>query len=743
MLTTILKSAIGVLVAWTLLSAPTAAQVPGIKTPAADAQAAPDPVKLQDLIDVLRNEKSREALLSQLEAAEQAGSSVALQSATDVPLGQRIAELTRDFAERALSSVVGVYQQLVRVPVLFSSFTGAEATVLLIMLRNLALVIVATHGTFYLLRLLKIPVDRRLERRAHTARPAARAALSGVSLITDIAVVFAAWAVGYLAALTVFGELGRMDLEQTLYLNAFTVVQALKVITTKILSPSNPDFRLLHISTPAAERIYATLAWITGILGYGQLLFQPVLAENVSPMSGHAVSVLAALIALAIAIAMTLRARSEVADWLLSRSQSEQHGRLSTVLASRWHWPVLAYLGFLFFTVLVGTVERLFGVLGTSIQAFAAIFIGWVIADRLAAGIAGGVRLPDRLNARLPLLERRVNGVAPKFLTIVRMAILALVIAMVAAAIGLFDPARFLATPLGLRLTGTVVSVILVLVCAYLVWLVLSSWVDYRLNPSFGTVATSRETTLLSLFRNAATIIIVVVTLMFTLSELGLDIAPLLASAGVLGLAIGFGAQKLVQDVINGVFIQLENAINVGDVITVGGITGTVERLTIRSVSLRDVHGSYHIISFSSVDIVTNLMRDFSFHVADIGVAYRENVEDVRAALTDAFTELRNDPDLAAAIIDDLEWFGVQSLADSAVVVRVRIKTLPGKQWAVGRAFNAFVKQVFDARDIEMPFPHQTVYFGVHKDGTAPAANMRLHRQRPLVPVPQAKSGMS
>lgn len=115
--------------------------------------------------------------------------------------------------------------------------------------------------------------------------------------------------------------------------------------------------------------------------------------------------------------------------------------------------------------------------------------------------------------------------------------------------------------------------------------------------------------------------------------------------------------------------------INVGDVITVGGITGTVERLTIRSVSLRDVHGSYHIISFSSVDIVTNLMRDFSFHVADISVAYRENVDDVRVALKDAFSALRSDPDQAPAIIGDLEWFGVQSLADSAVVVRVRIKS--------------------------------------------------------------------
>ena len=117
---------------------------------------------------------------------------------------------------------------------------------------------------------------------------------------------------------------------------------------------------------------------------------------------------------------------------------------------------------------------------------------------------------------------------------------------------------------------------------------------------------------------------------MFVLSELGLDIAPLLASAGVLGLAIGFGAQKMVQDIITGVFIQLENAMNVGDVVTVGGTTGSVERLTIRSASLRDVQGVYHIIPFSSVDMVSNYVKDFGYYVCDMGIAYREDTEEAK-----------------------------------------------------------------------------------------------------------------
>ena len=160
-----------------------------------------------------------------------------------------------------------------------------------------------------------------------------------------------------------------------------------------------------------------------------------------------------------------------------------------------------------------------------------------------------------------------------------------------------------------------------------------------------------------------------------------MNIGPLLASAGVLGLAIGFGAQKMVQDIITGIFIQFENAINVGDIITVGGITGGVERLSVRSVSLRDAFGVFHIIPFSSVDMVSNFSRDYSYYVCDMGVAYREDLDEVKEAMMDAFDLLLEDPEQGQYVRDQLEWFGVEAFADSAVVVRVRIKTVPSRQW--------------------------------------------------------------
>jgi small conductance mechanosensitive channel len=232
-------------------------------------------------------------------------------------------------------------------------------------------------------------------------------------------------------------------------------------------------------------------------------------------------------------------------------------------------------------------------------------------------------------------------------------------------------------------------------------------------------VVTARERTLLALFRNAFTIVLAVLVVMLVLSELGVNIGPLLAGAGVVGLAIGFGGQKLVQDVINGMFIQFENTMNEGDFVTAADLTGVVERLTIRSVSLRSIDGVYHVIPFSAVTTVSNFVKHFSYYVAAIGVAYRENLTEVKLAMEEAFERLRQTA-FAADIIGPFEMQGLVEFADSSIVVRARIKTLPGKQWALGRAYNEHLKEVFDERQIEIPFPHLTMYFGEDKKGQAP-----------------------
>jgi small conductance mechanosensitive channel len=193
----------------------------------------------------------------------------------------------------------------------------------------------------------------------------------------------------------------------------------------------------------------------------------------------------------------------------------------------------------------------------------------------------------------------------------------------------------------------------------------------------------------------------------------------LLAGAGIIGLAVGFGAQKLVQDIITGVFILLEDAVAVGDVVKVAGIGGLVEGLSIRSIRLRDLAGNVHTVPFSSVDTVTNMTRLFSYYLADIGVAYREDTDQVADVCRGIVEEMRSEPEFAADILEPLEGLGVDQFADSAVILKARIKTRPIRQWAVGREFNRRMKKRFDECGIEIPFPHRTLYFGTDKDGSA------------------------
>ncbi|MCU0894855.1 MAG: mechanosensitive ion channel, partial [Rhodospirillales bacterium] len=193
------------------------------------------------------------------------------------------------------------------------------------------------------------------------------------------------------------------------------------------------------------------------------------------------------------------------------------------------------------------------------------------------------------------------------------------------------------------------------------------------------------------------------------LAEVGVNIGPLLAGAGIVGLAVGFGAQTLVKDIITGAFLLIEDALAVGDVVTVTGIGGVVEDLSIRSIRLRDMSGNLHTIPFSSVDTVTNMTKDFSYYLLDIAVAYREDTDEVSKVCGEIVDEMRLDPELGAFILEPLEMLGIERFAESAVILRARIKTTPIKQWLVGREFNRRMKKRFDALGIEMPFPHRTI----------------------------------
>lgn len=216
-----------------------------------------------------------------------------------------------------------------------------------------------------------------------------------------------------------------------------------------------------------------------------------------------------------------------------------------------------------------------------------------------------------------------------------------------------------------------------------------------------------RIETLARVLRHAASLTLIVVAVLVGLNTVGVSIAPILGAAGVAGVAIGFGAQSLVKDFFSGMFLLLENQIRVGDVVEIAGKTGVVEELTLRRTKLRSFDGAVHYISNGLITTVSNFSTEFAFAVADVSVSYRDDLDHVYAVMRSTAATLRDDDMFRAAIVDALEIAGVEQLADSAIVIRCRMKTVPAEQWRVRREFLKRLKIAFDREGISIPYPHR------------------------------------
>ena len=221
-----------------------------------------------------------------------------------------------------------------------------------------------------------------------------------------------------------------------------------------------------------------------------------------------------------------------------------------------------------------------------------------------------------------------------------------------------------------------------------------------------------RVETIVRLIKQACLIALWLTFGLVIIREFGIDIGPIIASAGVVGLAIGFGAQNLVRDIISGFFIILENQIRVGDVAILNGTGGLVERINFRTTVLRDLGGVVHIFPNGIITTLSNLTNGWSAYVFDIGVAYKENTDHVIEIMQEVGKTMREDEKFGKSMLEDLDVFGVDKFDDSSIVIKGRIKTKPIKQWEVGREFLRRVKYAFDENNIEIPFPHQSIYFG-------------------------------
>lgn len=272
---------------------------------------------------------------------------------------------------------------------------------------------------------------------------------------------------------------------------------------------------------------------------------------------------------------------------------------------------------------------------------------------------------------------------------------------------------------------------------ALLAWLVVHvvALIVKRMQGELGTATTidvieraKRAQTLGSLIQNTVYTLVSTIATLMILRELNVDITPILTGAGIVGLAVGFGAQSLVKDIISGFFLILENQVRVGDVANIDGTGGLVERITLRTIILRDESGTVHVIPNGSIQRLSNLTKDFSFYVTSVAVAYREDTDRVAKVLVAVAEGMLEDPVFAPFMLGPLEVLGVDRFSESSVDIKVRLKTVPIKQWVVGREFLRRVKQAFDREGIEIPFPYR---------------NLVLSQPLPVAPEPPPSSADS
>ncbi len=227
-----------------------------------------------------------------------------------------------------------------------------------------------------------------------------------------------------------------------------------------------------------------------------------------------------------------------------------------------------------------------------------------------------------------------------------------------------------------------------------------------------GDEAEKRINTLVNIIHGILKIILWAIFIMIFLQKFGIDIAPILAGAGIIGLAVGFGSQELVRDFISGFFMILENQVRTGDVAIINGTGGLVEKIELRTITLRDLSGVVHIFQNGKINSVANMTKDWSAVVFDIGVAYKENIPEVITCMKQVGDELQSDPDFSDMILDPIEIFGLDKFDDSAIIIKSRFRTKPSQQWTVGREYRKRLKAAFDAQHIEIPFPHTTLFWG-------------------------------
>ncbi len=682
-----------------------------------------DPAKVQGLIGTLENEQERAKFIDQLRTLVQASDAAKAEGPKSVDeFGLSLVEVFTDRINQLGAWAVDLSRLIVDLPDLTDWLVEQaknpfNRSYWLEIILKIALVIAAAEVGYQLVRRLIKPRLRQLEGGSYP-QLAERVPAVVMQVLLRLTPIIAFAVLGYLVLPLIASRPATEVIARSL-IHASVFCLILLLAGRALLSPSAPNLRLIQLSDERANYLYCWLKRFVYLVAYAYVVFQNELVLRMpAAIHGGIVRLLGFIVALML-IVFVLQNRKTVAQWL--RGHDELEGSTferSFVMTRRLIadiWPVFAIF-YVLSTYLIwafdipgGFTLLLRGALATTIL----LAIARPLAYGVKRSLAHGIWIGPELSRRYPVLERRVNRYCA---LLQRIAVTAVYFLILLALVHLWgiDLFGFMQDLVGDDAARQLRRVGFVILTTWLIWEVTSLLIENYLDATDEAGArierSGRARTLLPLMRTFLLVLISVVVTLTTLSTLGIDITPILAAAGVIGIAVGFGSQKLVQDIINGLFILFQDTVAIGDVVEVGGHAGLVEKISVRTISLRGGKGEVHTIPFSAVSTIKNLTKDHSFATFNISVGYRENIDLVCEMIKQVGAELEAEPEFGQYMLAPIEVWGIDSFTDNAVVVSGRIKTKALKQWYVGREFNRRLKQRFDQVGIGMPLPQQVIF---------------------------------
>ncbi|WP_439815610.1 mechanosensitive ion channel domain-containing protein [Zavarzinia sp. CC-PAN008] len=677
---------------------------------AQDPAPAPSAQQVAAMVATLEDPAQRQKLIEQLKllvAAEQAAA----------PASPQV-DLVEDFLTRrwlglrqGVEELAGAFRDLPSLGAWFERLGNDPAALreLAELVQMTAIVLAVAFIAFWIAGRVMRPVQRPLDQRLATTL-GGRLALSGASLILHLVPVAVFLAVG-LAASSVLDMTNGARAMVRAVVSGATLVELAVAATVLLFAPDAPGRRLVPVSDETAYYLKVWVRRLSRVAIYGYFATVALAQVGLPARAALALLKIVGLVFTALLVVFVLQNRKGVADWLArpraSTASAATQAQVSAArrrLADAWHILAVIWVVAMYGIWLLDVDGGFALIFRGSVLSVLILVLARVATYGLGILIRRGLSMPSDVTQRLPALENRANRYLSVLARGAGILIWVLALLLVLAAWGV-DSFAWAESQAGQTVLSAIGKIVLTVLVALVIWEVSRTAIERALHPGNGSIERSaRLRTLLPLMRNVVWVVLVALVLLTVLSQMGVDTAPLLASAGVVGLAVGFGAQTLVKDIITGLFMLLEDTVSIGDVVTVGGLTGTVEGLTLRTIRLRNASGAVYTIPFSNVTSIENKTRDYAYADMDVAVSYDTDLRQAMEAMRLAYDDLKDAQ--AQDILEPLEIQGVETITGGLVTIRLRIKTRPGRQWAVGRTYRQGLKARCDTMGIGLGVPY-------------------------------------